>query len=92
MNKTTYYIISGILCGTIIIGGRFWFDLSFIERIITLLIVGGLFEVIYQKIKLKWRNNLSYGAMGHSCLNVSLTYLRGLEVVELVESDVPMIL
>jgi len=30
--------------------------------------------------------------MGHSCLNVSLTYLRGLEVVELVESDVPMIL
>tara|TARA_B100000900_G_C20466294_1_gene669438 strand:- start:720 stop:881 length:162 start_codon:yes stop_codon:yes gene_type:complete len=53
MSKTTYYIISSILCGTIIIGGRFWFDLTFIERIIALLIVGGLFEVIYQKIKLR---------------------------------------
>ena len=31
-------------------------------------------------------------AMGHSSLNVSLTYLRGLEVAELVESDMPMIL
>jgi hypothetical protein len=30
--------------------------------------------------------------MGHSSLNVSLTYLRGLEVVELEESDMPMIL
>ena len=31
-------------------------------------------------------------AMGHSSLNVSLTYLRGLEVAELDESDMPMIL
>jgi len=30
-------------------------------------------------------------AMGHSSLNVSLTYLRGLEVAELTESDMPMI-
>jgi hypothetical protein len=29
-------------------------------------------------------------AMGHSSLNVSLTYLRGLEVAELEESDMPM--
>jgi hypothetical protein len=29
--------------------------------------------------------------MGHSSLNVSLTYLRGLEVAELEESDMPMI-
>jgi len=28
-------------------------------------------------------------AMGHSSLNVSLTYLRGLEVAELTESDMP---
>ena len=28
-------------------------------------------------------------AMGHSSLNVSLTYLRGLEVAELVEGDMP---
>ena len=30
-------------------------------------------------------------AMGHSSINVSLTYLRGLEVAELTESDMPMI-
>jgi hypothetical protein len=29
--------------------------------------------------------------MGHSSLNVSLTYLRGLEVVELKEEDMPSI-
>ena len=28
-------------------------------------------------------------AMGHSSLNVSLTYLRGLEVTELKEEDMP---
>ena len=30
-------------------------------------------------------------AMGHSSINVSLTYLRGLEVAELKEEDMPMI-
>jgi len=30
-------------------------------------------------------------AMGHSSLAVSLTYLRGLEVSELEESDMPMV-
>ena len=30
--------------------------------------------------------------MGHSSLKVSLTYLRGLEVAELKEEDMPMIL
>ena len=30
-------------------------------------------------------------AMGHSNLNVSLTYLRGLEVAELKEEDMPMV-
>ena len=29
--------------------------------------------------------------MGHSSLNVSLTYLRGLEVAELKEEDMPSI-
>jgi hypothetical protein len=29
--------------------------------------------------------------MGYSSLNVSLTYLRGLEVAELKEEDMPMI-
>ena len=31
-------------------------------------------------------------AMVHSSLNVLLTYLRGLEIAELEESDMPMIL
>ena len=30
-------------------------------------------------------------AMGHSSINVSLTYLRGLEVPELKEEDMPLI-
>jgi len=30
-------------------------------------------------------------AMGHSSINVSLTYLRGLEVAELKEDDMPMV-
>jgi len=30
-------------------------------------------------------------AMGHSSLNVSLTYLRGLEVAELTVEDMPMV-
>ena len=30
-------------------------------------------------------------AMGHSSINVSLTYLRGIEVAELKEEDMPMI-
>jgi len=29
--------------------------------------------------------------MGHSSINVSLTYLRGLEIAELREDDMPMI-
>jgi len=29
--------------------------------------------------------------MGHSSINVSLTYLRGLEVSELKEEDMPMV-
>ena len=29
--------------------------------------------------------------MGHSSMRVSLTYLRGLEVAELQEEDMPMI-
>ena len=30
-------------------------------------------------------------AMGHSSINVSLTYLRGLEIPELKEEDMPII-
>ena len=30
-------------------------------------------------------------AMGHSSINVRLTYLRGLEIPEIKEEDIPMI-
>jgi hypothetical protein len=30
-------------------------------------------------------------AMGYSSINVSLTYLRGLEIAELKEEDMPMV-
>ena len=30
-------------------------------------------------------------AIGHSSINVSLTYLRGLEIAELKEEDMPMV-
>jgi len=29
--------------------------------------------------------------MGHSSINISLTYLRGLEIAELKEEDMPMV-
>jgi hypothetical protein len=29
--------------------------------------------------------------MGHSSINVSLTYLRGLEIAELTEEDMPIV-
>jgi len=29
--------------------------------------------------------------MGHSSINVSLTYLRGLEIADLKEEDIPMV-
>jgi len=29
--------------------------------------------------------------MGHSSINVSLTYLRGLEITELKEEDMPLV-
>ena len=39
--------------------------------------------------------NINYDALNffrrHSSLNVSLTYLRGLEVAELKEEDMPMV-
>jgi integrase len=31
-------------------------------------------------------------AMGHSSINVNLTYLRGLEIAELKEEDMPIVL
>ena len=36
--------------------------------------------------RLKWLKK----AMGHTSINVSLTYLRGLEIAELTEEDMPI--
>tara|TARA_X000000368_G_scaffold124133_1_gene97335 strand:- start:2778 stop:2936 length:159 start_codon:yes stop_codon:yes gene_type:complete len=51
MKKNTYLIISFILVGVALLGGRY-LGFSLIERIVAALIVGGLFEIIYRK-KLK---------------------------------------
>ena len=51
MKKHTYLIISFLLVGVVLIGGRH-LGLSLIERIVAALIIGGLFEIIYRK-KLK---------------------------------------
>ena len=48
-------------------------------------------EIIYKiLIKIQKKNKLQK-AMGHSSINVSLTYLRGLEIAELKEEDMPMV-
>ena len=51
MKKNTYLIISFILVGIALLGGRY-LGFTLIERIVAALIVGGLFEIIYRK-KLK---------------------------------------
>ena len=51
MKKNTYLIISFLLVGIALIGGRY-LGFSLIERIVAALIIGGLFEIIYRK-KLK---------------------------------------
>ena len=51
MKKNTYLIISFILVGVALLGGRY-LGFSLIERIVAALIIGGLFEIIYRK-KLK---------------------------------------
>ena len=51
MKKNTYLIISFILVGIALLGGRY-LGFSLIERIVAALIIGGLFEIIYRK-KLK---------------------------------------
>jgi hypothetical protein len=51
MTKNTYIIISVLLVGIAILGGRY-LGFSFFERLIGAFAIGGLFEVIYRK-KLK---------------------------------------
>ena len=51
MSKDTYLIISFLLILVVLLGGRY-FGYSFLERVISVIIIGGLFEILYRK-KLK---------------------------------------
>ena len=53
MNKTTSSIISFVLIGLVVFGGR-RLGLGLIERIIVVLLGLGLFELIKNKLK-KWK-------------------------------------
>jgi len=51
MKRNTYYTLSFILVGLVLLGGRY-LGYGFIERVISAFVVGGLFELVYRK-KLK---------------------------------------
>tara|TARA_B100001175_G_scaffold36274_1_gene26448 strand:+ start:200 stop:355 length:156 start_codon:yes stop_codon:yes gene_type:complete len=50
MNKTTSSIISFVLIGLVVLGGR-RLGLGLIERVIVVILVLGLFELIKNKLK-----------------------------------------
>ena len=54
MKKNTYYTLSFILVGLVLLGGRY-FGYGFIERVISAFLVGGLFELVYRKELKKWK-------------------------------------
>ena len=53
MNKTTSSIISFLLIGLVVFGGR-RLGLGLVERVIAVILVLGLFELIKNKLK-KWK-------------------------------------
>ena len=53
MNKTSSSIISFVLIGLVVFGGR-RLGLGLLERIIVVILVLGLFELIKNKLK-KWK-------------------------------------
>ena len=58
MKKNTYYTLSFILVGVVLLGGRY-LGYGFLERVISALIIGGLFELVYKK-KLKKNGGEKY--------------------------------
>ena len=48
MKKNTYYTLSFILVGVVLLGGRY-LGYGFLERVISALVIGGLFELVYKK-------------------------------------------
>ena len=55
MKKNTYYTLSFILVGLVLLGGRY-LGYGFIERVISALVIGGLFELVYRKKLKKWKS------------------------------------
>ena len=51
MKKNTYYTLSFILVGVVLLGGRY-LGYGFLERVISAIVISGLFELVYRK-KLK---------------------------------------
>ena len=62
-----------------------------LEKVVILTHQGSLLKVIIKILKRTGSLTKLQKAMGHSILNVSLTYLRGLELAELEEEDMPMV-
>ena len=58
MKKKTYYTLSFILVGVVLLGGRY-LGYGFLERVISALVIGGLFELVYKK-KLKKNGGEKY--------------------------------
>ena len=58
MKKNTYYTLSFILVGVVLLGGRY-LGYGFLERVISALVIGGLFELFYKK-KLKKNGGEKY--------------------------------
>jgi len=58
MKKNTYYTLSFILVGVVLLGGRY-LGYGFLERVISALVIGGLFELVYKK-KLKKNEGEKY--------------------------------
>ena len=58
MKKNTYYTLSFILVGVVLLGGRY-LGYGFLERVISALVIGGLFELVYRK-KLKKNGGEKY--------------------------------
>ena len=50
MTKKTYNILGFLIGGLVFFGGRY-IGLSFLERVIAFIVIGGLFEIIYRKTK-----------------------------------------
>ncbi len=57
MTKNTYLVTSFLLIGIVLLGSRY-LGFNFIERLVSVFIVAGLFELIYRKKLKKWKIGL----------------------------------